>query len=107
AIPIREFTDDKYLLFATKNGMVKRSLLSEYKAQRNSKALMAVKLKKDDTVVYVALTNGMTDVFVATRNGYGLWYSEEEVSVTGQRTAGVKSINLKEDDYVVSSFAFT
>ncbi|MBU9714863.1 DNA topoisomerase IV subunit A [Evansella tamaricis] len=106
AIPVKEFTDNQFLLFSTKNGMVKRSILSEYKAQRNSKALMAVKLKKDDEVKFVTLTEGNTDIFIATRNGYGLWYSEEEISITGQRTAGVKSINLKSDDYVVSSFTF-
>ncbi|MDQ0255736.1 topoisomerase-4 subunit A [Evansella vedderi] len=107
AIPIKEFTEDKYLLFATKQGMIKRSVLSEYKAQRNSKALMAVKLKKDDEVVYVSLTDGRQDIFVATHLGYGLWFLEDDVSITGQRTAGVKAINLKKDDFVVSCMAFS
>jgi topoisomerase-4 subunit A len=107
AIPVKEFTDEKYLLFATKNGMIKRSVLSEYKAQRHSKALMAVKLKKDDDVIHVSLTDGKQDIFISTHLGYGLWFSEEEVNITGQRTAGVKAINLKADDKVMSCQSFT
>ncbi|MCR6096391.1 DNA topoisomerase IV subunit A [Salipaludibacillus agaradhaerens] len=107
AIPVKEFTDERYLMFATKNGMIKRSVLSDYKAQRHSKALMAVKLKKDDDLIYVSLTDGDQDIFISTHLGYGLWFSEEEVGVTGQRTAGVKAINLKPDDKVMSCQSFT
>ncbi|WP_416150609.1 DNA topoisomerase IV subunit A [Salipaludibacillus sp. HK11] len=106
AIPIREFEDDRYLLFATKNGMIKRSVLKDYKAQRHSKALMAVKLKPDDELVHVSLTDGQKDIFLASKFGYGLWYGEEEVGTTGQRTAGVKAINLKENDEVMSCQIF-
>jgi len=106
AIPIREFEEDHYLLFATKNGMIKRSLLKDYKAQRHSKALMAIKLKKDDELVHVSMTNGHKDIFLATKFGYGLWYGEEEVGLTGQRTAGVKAISLKEADQVMSCQTF-
>ncbi|ADU30477.1 DNA topoisomerase IV subunit A [Evansella cellulosilytica] len=106
AIPVKEFNDSEYVLFATKLGMVKKTVLSEYKAQRNSKALMAVKLKKDDEVISVTLSDGTHDIFFATHTGYGLWFTEEEVSATGQRTAGVKAINLKKDDFVVSCMSF-
>ncbi|MDG5788459.1 DNA topoisomerase IV subunit A [Evansella sp. AB-P1] len=105
-IPVREFRDDRYVLFTTKKGMIKRSLLSDYKAQRNSKSLMAIKLKKDDEVIQVSLTDGQQDIIVATHRGYGLWFTEEEVTITGQRTAGLKAINLKEDDFVVSCLSF-
>lgn len=101
-IPIKEFKDDQYLIFATKNGMIKRSILSDYKAQRHSRSLMAVKLKQNDEVIQVMLTDGKQDLFFATQLGYGLWYSEDEVSITGQRTAGVKAINLKKEDFVVA-----
>ncbi|WP_088033956.1 DNA topoisomerase IV subunit A [Evansella clarkii] len=106
AIPVKEFSEDKYLLFGTKNGMIKRTQLSDYKVQRNSRALMAVKLKKDDVLIYTEVTDGSEDIFAATKRGYGLWFGQEEVAVTGQRTAGVKAINLKEDDEAVSYFAF-
>ncbi|MBM7094381.1 DNA topoisomerase IV subunit A [Bacillus sp. H-16] len=107
AIPISEFNEAEYLLFVTRNGMVKRTPLADYKAQRYSRALMAVKLKKDDDLIDVHVTDGNAQLFFATRLGFGLWYDEEEVSVTGQRTAGVKAINLKDDDVVVSGQAFS
>lgn len=106
AIPIREFTENEFLLFFTKNGMVKRSQLSLYQAQRYSKPLVAINLKDDDVVVDVHLTDGTKDVFIGTHDGYGLWFAEEEVSIIGQRAAGVKGINLKDGDFVVSGFVF-
>lgn len=107
AIPIKEFKDDHYLLFFTKNGMIKKSELLQYKAQRYSKALVAVNVKGNDEVVDVYVTNGKQQVFIATRQGYGLWFAEEEVNVVGTRAAGVKGINLKENDYVVSGAVFS
>ncbi|HHY73249.1 MAG TPA: DNA topoisomerase IV subunit A [Bacillus bacterium] len=106
AIPIREFTENEFLLFFTRNGMVKRSQLSLYQAQRYSKPLVAINVKDDDEVVDVYLTDGGKDVFIGTQLGYGLWFAEEEVSIIGQRAAGVKGINLKDDDFVVGGFVF-
>ncbi|ADH99426.1 DNA topoisomerase IV subunit A [Salisediminibacterium selenitireducens] len=106
AIPVQEFREDRWLLFATKSGMVKRSVLKDYHAQRHSKALTALKLKTDDELINVYLTNGEENLFLATKKGYGLWFSEEEVSVTGQRTAGVKGINLKEGDQLAALSVF-
>ncbi|KKB72215.1 MULTISPECIES: DNA topoisomerase IV subunit A [Bacillus] len=102
AIPVKEFTDSEYLLFFTKNGMVKKTPLLQYKAQRYSKALVALNLKGDDEVVDVHVTDGTKDVFIATRTGYGLWFTEEEISVVGARAAGVKGVNLKDGDFVAS-----
>ncbi|WP_404351761.1 DNA topoisomerase IV subunit A [Sutcliffiella horikoshii] len=106
AIPVSNFEDPKFLLFVTRNGMVKKTELSAYKAQRYSKPLMAVNLKGDDQVVDVHLTDGAQDIFLATRSGYGLWFTEEEINVVGARAAGVKGINLKDNDYVVSGLVF-
>ncbi|MFT0800985.1 DNA topoisomerase IV subunit A [Bacillus swezeyi] len=102
AIPVKEFTESEYLLFFTKNGMAKRSQLLQYKAQRYSKALVALNLKGGDEVVDVHVTDGTKDIFIATHSGYGLWFSEEEVSVVGARAAGVKGVNLKDGDFVAS-----
>ncbi|GLF90729.1 DNA topoisomerase 4 subunit A [Bacillus safensis] len=102
AIPIKEFDDTSYLLFFTKGGMVKKTELLQYKAQRYSKPLVALNLKGDDELVDVHVTTGQQELFIATKNGYGLWFDEEEVSVVGPRAAGVKGINLKEGDEVVS-----
>ncbi|MCC3357362.1 DNA topoisomerase IV subunit A [Bacillus sp. REN16] len=104
AFPVTNFELPEYLLFITKNGMVKKSELSLYKAQRYSKPLVAVNLKNDDEVVNVHITNGNMDVFLITQLGYGLWFGEEEVNVVGQRAAGVKGINLKDDDYVIAGY---
>lgn len=101
-ITIQDFSAPQFLLFVTKNGMVKKTELSQYNAQRYSKPLVAINLKGDDEVVDVHLTDGQKDLFIATHIGYGLWFSEEEVNIVGARAGGVKGINLKEGDYVVS-----
>ncbi|MGP4107099.1 DNA topoisomerase IV subunit A [Virgibacillus sp. L01] len=105
-IPVREFNDENYLVFFTKNGMVKRSELALYNAQRYSKALIALNLKGDDEVVNVFQTDGNSDVFVASDKGFGLWYHESEISVVGQRAAGVKAMKLKDDEQVVNGQVF-
>jgi topoisomerase IV subunit A len=105
AFPVKEFKEDQFLIFFTKQGMTKKTELSQYKATRYNRTLMAVKLKGDDEVVDVSLTNGNQDVFIATHFGYGLWFHEKEISLVGQRAAGVKGINLKAGDHLVSGFA--
>ncbi|HEX6922770.1 MAG TPA: DNA gyrase C-terminal beta-propeller domain-containing protein, partial [Bacillales bacterium] len=99
-IPIQDFNDSRFLLFVTKNGMVKKTELAQYKAQRHSKALMALRLKNEDQLIDVHLSDGSNDIFLATGKGYGLWFNEEEVNSVGQRAAGVKGINLKKDDWL-------
>ncbi|EIT86654.1 DNA topoisomerase IV subunit A [Fictibacillus macauensis ZFHKF-1] len=100
-VPVQQF-DESYLIFFTKQGLVKKTELLHYKAQRYNKMLMALKLKNDDEVIDVQRTDGKQDVFIATNQGYGLLFNETEVNIVGQRAAGVKGINLKDDDYVVS-----
>jgi topoisomerase IV subunit A len=101
AIPIKNFEEAKYLLFVTKNGMIKKSELLPYKVQRYSRSLVAINLKDDDRVVDIYLTDGKQDIFFVTNKGYSLWFSEEEVNTFGVRAAGVKGINLKDDDFVI------
>lgn len=101
AVPVTDFKQNLFFLFVTKNGMVKKSELSLYKAQRYSKPLTAINVKGDDRVIDVHLTNGNMDLFLASHFGYGLWFSEEDVSPIGIRAAGVKGMNLKDEDYVV------
>lgn len=101
AIPIKDFETDTFLVFITKNGMVKKTELKSYKAQRYSKPLVAVNLKDDDQVVDVHMTDGAKDVFMISHFGYALWFAEDEISIVGIRAAGVKGINLKDGDYVV------
>ncbi|MGG3470489.1 DNA topoisomerase IV subunit A [Neobacillus pocheonensis] len=101
AIPVKDFDSDAFLVFVTKNGMVKKTELKAYKAQRYSKPLVGVNLKDDDQLVDAHLTDGTKEVFLISHYGYALWFDEEEISVVGQRAAGVKGINLKDGDYVV------
>ncbi|MFK2825170.1 DNA topoisomerase IV subunit A [Bacillus sp. B190/17] len=101
AFAIKDFQEPSYLLFATKNGTIKRTELSSYKVQRYSRALTAIRLKDDDEVVGVHLTNGKKQVFLSTFFGYGLLFSEDEASIVGPRAAGVKGMNVKDGDYLV------
>lgn len=101
-IPIEEFSEDQYVVFFTKNGMVKKSILADYKATRYSRPLIAVNLKNGDEVVNVERSNGKQDIIIATSLGYILWFREEEVNVVGTRAAGVKGIHLKEGDRVIN-----
>ncbi|MEQ6377372.1 DNA topoisomerase IV subunit A [Bacillaceae bacterium S4-13-56] len=106
SIPVRSFEEKKYLVFVTKKGMIKRSELSLYHAQRYSKPLAAINLKGNDEVINVWLSDGNSDVFLATYNGYGLWFHESEVNSVGLRAAGVKAMNLKDGDAIVSGQLF-
>ncbi len=95
AIPVKEFDPSSYLLFMTKNGMVKRTEMTHYKAQRYSKALVALNLKGDDELIDVHVTDGGSQLFIATRLGYGLWFGEDEVNVVGARAAERKGHKFK------------
>lgn len=103
AIPISKF-DDREIITFTKNGMTKKSNLSDFVVQRYSKPITFIKLKDKDEVVDVTM-DVYNEVFIATKKGYGLWYDRSEIPTIGLRTAGVKAINLK-DDEVVSGCVF-
>ena len=104
SMPVYNFDDDRHITIFTKNGMVKRTKLIDFKVGRYTKEIGMINLKDDDRVVDVDYSNN-SEVFVATRNGFGLWYDVNEISVVGIRASGVKSIKLK-DDEVVSSCLF-
>ena len=101
SLPVYDFDKEQYITIFTKNGMVKRTKLNEFKALRYSKPITCIKLKDDDKVVDVKF-NTDKYVFVSTNNGYGLTYKLSEVPIVGLKTSGVKSISLK-NDFVVSS----
>ncbi|HCJ4337968.1 TPA: DNA gyrase subunit A, partial [Listeria innocua] len=105
-IAIDSFTEQKRFLFVTKNGMTKQSAITNYKPQRYSKSMMAIKLKEDE-LLNVYLIDGTEDIFLATRNGYGLRYPIAEIPESGARTAGVKAINLKQGDVVIGGVVLT
>ncbi len=104
SIPVFDFEEERYITMFTQNGMIKRTRIGDFKVQRYSKPLMAIKLKEGDTLLQVTDSN-YNEVFIATRCGFGLWYDIFEVPVTSTKSAGVKAIALK-DDEVVSGCLF-
>ena len=106
AVKVSDFSAEHFITCLTKGGMIKRTALEQYKAQRYSKPLVAIKLKDNDELVNAYLTDGTMNILIVTRNGYGLWFDEDEVSPIGIRAAGVKAINLKDDDEVVCGLIF-
>ncbi len=106
AISIKEFKEEQYLLFITKNGMVKKSSLNLYQVQRYSRPLVAVNLRPDDVVIDVHVTDGNCSLFLATYLGYGVFFDESEVNPIGVRGLGVIGMNLLDGDFVVGGEVF-
>ena len=100
AIAVNEFNENEDITIATKNGMIKRTKLNEFKVNRYSKPISCMKLKDNDEVVdaFMSLYN---DIFITTNKLYGLWFDISDIPIVGIKASGVKSINLK-NDYVVS-----
>ncbi|MCD8828305.1 DNA topoisomerase IV subunit A [Staphylococcus gallinarum] len=96
-----DFKPEAYYILATKNGMIKKSNVSMFKTSRYNKPLVAMKLKDNDEIIDVMRISKTQLLTVITNKGMSLTYSSEELSDTGLRAAGVKSINLKNEDFVV------
>lgn len=103
---VRMFDETSHCLFVTRQGMVKRSKLSDYNAQRKSKPLQGVRLRSDDEVLYAKVSTGQEQLFLTTQHGFGLWFTEDDVPVVGVRAAGVKAINLRDQDVVAGAIGF-
>lgn len=99
-IPVPSFETDNNVVITTKNGMIKRSKLADFKLSRYSKPISCMKLKDDDLVID-AFVQKKDTLFVTTDSGYGLNFLTEEVPVVGVKAAGVKAMKLK-DDHLVS-----
>ena len=104
SIPVYDF-ENGIITMVSKNGMIKRTNLSDFKISRYSKAMTAFKLKDDDLVVSVTDKQG-DEIFISTYNGIGLRYLLSEVGITGVKSAGVKGIGLK-NDHVVGASVFS
>ena len=99
-IPIQNFADDKYLLMATKNGLIKKTSLKEYDSNRRT-GLQGITLKEDDELIGVRLTDGQDNVVLVTRNGMCITFDEKDVRPIGRVSQGVIGIRLDEDDEVI------
>ncbi|MBO9131373.1 DNA gyrase subunit A [Bacillus sp. 165] len=99
-IPIREFSNETYLFFATKHGIAKRCPLSSFANIRNN-GLIALTLRDEDELISVRLTAGDKDIIIGTSNGMLIRFHEKDVRSMGRTATGVKAITLDEDDQVV------
>jgi len=97
----KDFNNNAFYVMATKNGMIKKSSVPQFKTTRFNKPLVGMKVKDHDEIVNVIRLESDQLVTVLTHKGMSLTYSTDELSDTGLRAAGVKSINLKDEDHVV------
>ncbi|MFL5578261.1 MAG: DNA gyrase subunit A [Gemmatimonadaceae bacterium] len=99
-VPVREFAEDQFLLFCTRDGTVKKTRLSEYSNPR-SNGVKAIKIEKGDELITVDITHGTNDVVLATKHGLSVRFHESDVRDMGRDTTGVKGVELRPGDAVV------
>ncbi len=99
-IPVKEYIEDNYLFFATKNGVVKKTPLNDYANIRKG-GLIAITLREEDELIGVKLTDGNREVVMVTKLGQSIRFSEANVRVMGRTATGVKGITLVTDDVVI------
>ncbi|MGH7606254.1 MAG: DNA gyrase C-terminal beta-propeller domain-containing protein, partial [Gemmatimonadales bacterium] len=99
-VPVREFSEDQFLLFATKDGLVKKTVLSEFGNPR-SVGIRAINIEKGDVLIDVQVTDGKNDIVLATRHGMSIRFHEKDVRDMGRTTTGVKGIELDKKDRVI------
>ncbi len=100
-LPVREFQNGYFIVFATRKGLVKKTELMAYANPRRD-GIIALAIEEDDEVIGVRLTDGKQEILLSTKKGQAIRFSEEEVRPTGRGTYGVKGIALEEGDAVVS-----
>ncbi len=99
-IPIQNFAEGKYLLFATKNGIIKKTSLTEYNSARKT-GLLSITLKEDDELIDVRLTDGEDNVVLVTKGGMSITFDEKDVRPMGRVSQGVIGIRLGKNDEVI------
>ena len=99
-IPIQNFAEGKYLLMATKNGLIKKTALKEYDTTRKT-GLQGITLKEEDELIAVRLTDGQDNVVLVTKNGLCIAFDEKDVRPIGRVAQGVIGIRLDDDDEVI------
>jgi DNA gyrase subunit A len=99
-VPVRVFSPDRYLMFATRNGVVKKTVLSAYGNPRVT-GINAINILEGDELIDVQLTEGESGVVLATRNGMAIRFKETDVREMGRATTGVRGVTLQGDDVVI------
>ncbi len=99
-IKVPEFDDEKYLIMVTRHGIIKRIKLNAYNTSRKG-GLIALELNDGDELAWVRMTDGNSEVIVATKNGKAIRFNENDVRPMGRQARGVKAMKLEDDDVVV------
>lgn len=102
-IPIRNFEEGKFIVMATRNGIIKRTDLTEYDSVRKNSALLAIVLDEEDELISVKITDGSDHIVIATHDGMAIRFKETDARQMGRVTHGVKAISLREGDYVIGA----
>lgn len=100
SILVKSFDLPLYIVFASKLGQMKRVALKEFDVTRYSRAIKCMNLKTGDALIQIGLSDGAQGIVLTTKAGYATLYSEQEISVLGVKAAGVKGINLKNDELI-------
>ena len=105
-VAVKEFREDQFVVFATKQGLVKKTKLSVYGNTRKG-GIVGIGLEKGDELIGVNLSNGKEDVLLATHEGIALRFPEKLLRDMGRSAKGVRGINLDKGDYVVGMLVFS
>jgi len=100
-VPVREFSEGRYVLMVTRKGVIKKTALSDFQNIR-SNGIIAINIDAGDEVLDVVLTDGTKRIFIATHNGFAIRFDEKNARPMGRATRGTRGINLRKDDFVVS-----
>ena len=100
-MPVREFSEDKYLIAVTKRGVIKKTPLCEFDTNRKS-GLIAINLKEGDELIGIKQSTGTSNVIIVSKNGKCISFSEDDVRPMGRLAGGVRAIRLEDDDEVVA-----
>jgi len=100
-VPIREFSEGRYVLMVTRKGVIKKTSLADFQ-NINVRGINAINIDDGDELLDVVLTDGTKRIFIATHNGLAIRFDEKGVRSMGRSTRGVRGIDLRPDDYVVS-----
>ena len=100
-VPVRDFEEGRYVLMVTRKGVIKKTSLADFKNIR-SNGINAINIDEGDQLLDVVLTDGTKRIFIATHNGMAIRFDEKNVRPMGRATRGVRGIDLRADDYVVS-----
>ena len=100
-MPVRDFTDDVYLMMVTKKGIIKKSALSDYQNIR-ANGINAINIDDDDELLEVIITDGTKQILIATHDGMAIRFEETDARPLGRVARGVRGINLRKGDFVVS-----